>query len=42
MFVQLLFSFWGYWKYENECHKKAKFSKLRNFGLIFVTYEIEF
>ena len=46
IFVQLLFSFWGDWKCENECHKKAKFSKLRNFeiffGLILVIYEIKF
>ena len=32
-FVQLLFSFWGDWKCENECHKKPN---LANFEIFWV------
>ena len=45
IFVQLLLSFWGDWKCENERHKKPNLANLeisRFFGLIFVIYEIKF
>ena len=34
IFVKMLFSFWGDWKWKYRNHKNTKFSKLRNFAIL--------